>query len=208
MRPHRRQPARLSCPWDSPGKTLEWAAISFSNAWKWKVKVKSLSRVRPSATPWTAAFQAPPSMGFSRQEYWSGVPLPPPVYTIYLPTFTYSHIQPVVADFKAKVIFKKMLGKQRDGTKVKLVSPHHSQQINWVLALLSNWWDFPGGSVNNPPAKNSCRRRRDCCLGREHPPEEGMATHSSILAWEIPWTEEPGRLWCRGSPKSWTQLRG
>ena len=56
--------------------TLEWVAISFSNAWKWKVKVKSLSRVRLLATPWTAAYQAPPSMGFSRQEYWSGVPLP------------------------------------------------------------------------------------------------------------------------------------
>ena len=56
-------------------RTLEWVAISFSNAWKWKVKVKSLSRVRLLATPWTAAYQAPPSMGFSRQEYWSGVPL-------------------------------------------------------------------------------------------------------------------------------------
>ena len=51
---------------------LEWAAISFSNAWKWTVQVKSLSRVRLFATPRTAAFQAPPSMGFSRQEYWSG----------------------------------------------------------------------------------------------------------------------------------------
>ena len=59
-------------------RTLEWVAISFSNAWKWKVEVKSLSRVRPSATPWTAVFQAPPSMGFSRQEYWSEVPLPSP----------------------------------------------------------------------------------------------------------------------------------
>ena len=57
-------------------RTLEWVAISFSNAWKWKVKVKSLSRVQPSVIPWTAAFQAPPSMGFSRQEYQSGVPLP------------------------------------------------------------------------------------------------------------------------------------
>ena len=57
-------------------RTLEWVAISFSNAGKWKVKVKSLSRVRLLATPWTAAYQAPPSMGFSRQEYWSGVPLP------------------------------------------------------------------------------------------------------------------------------------
>ena len=59
-------------------RTLEWVAISFSNAWKRKVKVKSLSRVRPLATPWTAAHQAPPSMGPSRQEYWSGVPLPSP----------------------------------------------------------------------------------------------------------------------------------
>ena len=57
-------------------RTPEWVAISLSNAWKWKVKVKSLSRVRLSATPWTAAHQAPPSMGLSRQEYWSGVPLP------------------------------------------------------------------------------------------------------------------------------------
>ena len=59
-------------------RTLERVAISFSNAWKWKVKVKSLSRVRLLATPWTAAYQAPPSMGFYRQEYWSGVPLPSP----------------------------------------------------------------------------------------------------------------------------------
>ena len=59
-------------------RTLEWVAISFSNAEKWKVKVKSLSCVRLLATPWTAAYQAPPSMGFSRQEYWSGVPLPSP----------------------------------------------------------------------------------------------------------------------------------
>ena len=63
-------------------RTLEWVAISFSNAGKWKVKVKSLSCVRPSATPWTPAFPAPPSMGFSRQEYWSGVPLPSPMYVL------------------------------------------------------------------------------------------------------------------------------
>ena len=57
-------------------RTLEWVAISFSKAWKWKVKVKSHSHVRLLETPWTAAYQAPPSMGFSRQEYWTGVPLP------------------------------------------------------------------------------------------------------------------------------------
>ena len=64
-------------------RTLEWVAISLSNAWKWKVKVKSLSRVQLLATPWTAAYQAPPSMGFSRQEYWSGVPLPSPIVHVY-----------------------------------------------------------------------------------------------------------------------------
>ena len=53
-------------------RTLEWVAISFSNAWKWKVKAKLFCRVRLLATPWTAAHQAPPSMGFSRQKYWSG----------------------------------------------------------------------------------------------------------------------------------------
>jgi len=57
-------------------RTLEWVAISFSSAWKWKAKVKLLSPVWPPVTPWTAAYHAPPSMGFSRQEYWSGVPLP------------------------------------------------------------------------------------------------------------------------------------
>ena len=57
-------------------RTLEWVAISFSNAWKWKMKVTLLSRVQLFVTPRTAAYQAPPSMGFSRQEYWSGVPLP------------------------------------------------------------------------------------------------------------------------------------
>ena len=57
-------------------RVLEWVAISFSRAWKWKVKGKSLSRVQLLVTPWAAACQAPPSLGFSKQEYWSGVPLP------------------------------------------------------------------------------------------------------------------------------------
>ena len=64
-------------------RTLEWVAISFSNAWKWKVKGKSLSCVWLLATLWTTAYQAPPSMGFSRQEYWSGLPLPSPDNVAY-----------------------------------------------------------------------------------------------------------------------------
>ena len=85
-------------PWDGsppgspvPGilqaRTLEWVAISFSNAWKWKVQVKSLSRVRLLATPWTAAYQAPLSMGPSKQEHWSGLPLPSPSSPLPPPYF-------------------------------------------------------------------------------------------------------------------------
>ena len=74
--PRDSSPPGSSVPGILQARTLEWVAISFSNAWKWKVKVKSLSHVRLLATPWTAAYQAPLSMGFSRQEYWSGVPLP------------------------------------------------------------------------------------------------------------------------------------
>ena len=59
-------------------RILEWVAISFSNTWKWKVKVKSLNRVGFLATPQTAAYQDPPSMRFSRQEHWSGLPLSSP----------------------------------------------------------------------------------------------------------------------------------
>ena len=68
-------------------RTPEWVAISFSNAWKWKVKVRSLSCVRLLATPWTTAYQAPSSMGFSRQAYWSGVPLPSPRNTVNPPNW-------------------------------------------------------------------------------------------------------------------------
>ena len=82
-------------------RTLEWAAISLSNAWKWKVKVRSISRVWLLATPWTAAYQAPLSMGFSRQEYWSGVPLPSPsVILSYLNNSYKCHENQIVAKTK------------------------------------------------------------------------------------------------------------
>ena len=73
-------------------RTLEQVAISFSNAGKWKVKVKSLSHVRLLAIPWTAAYQAPPSMGFSGQQYWSGVPLPSPSIYKNMYKFTYFNL--------------------------------------------------------------------------------------------------------------------
>ena len=76
--PRDSSPPGFPVPGILQARTLEWVAISFSNAGKWKMKVKSLSCVRLRANPWTAAYQAPPSMGFARQEYWSGVPLPSP----------------------------------------------------------------------------------------------------------------------------------
>ena len=75
VQPHRRQPTRLHCPWDSPGKNTGVGCHFLLQC----VKVKSLSHVQLLATLWTAAHQAPPSMGFSRQEDWSGVPLPSPL---------------------------------------------------------------------------------------------------------------------------------
>ena len=74
-------PPGSSIPGILQARILEWVAIAFSNAWKWKVKVKSLSHVRILAIPWTV-YQASPSVGFPRQEYWSGVPLPSPKISI------------------------------------------------------------------------------------------------------------------------------
>ena len=76
-------------------RTLQWVAISFSDAWKWKVKVKSLGHVQLFVTPWPSAYKAPPSMVFSRQEYWSGLPLPSPtnVNNILQTIITMLHIR-------------------------------------------------------------------------------------------------------------------
>ena len=77
--PQRRQPTRLCHPWDSPGKNTGAGCHFLLQCMKVKSESESLSRVWLLATAWTAAYQAPPSMGFSRQEYWSGVPLPSPL---------------------------------------------------------------------------------------------------------------------------------
>ena len=92
-------------------RTLEWAAISFSNAWKWKVKMKSLSHVWLLATPWTVPYQAPPSMGFSRQEYWSGLPLPSLIGFLTNPkTKFWGHfVQNAYQDCSESIIFSSVL---------------------------------------------------------------------------------------------------
>ena len=86
-------PPGSSVPEILQARTLEWVSISFSNAWKWEVKVKSLSHVRLLATPWTAPYQAPPPMGFSRQEYRSGVPLPSPRAPWACPNPVWPHLK-------------------------------------------------------------------------------------------------------------------
>ena len=109
-------------------RTLEWVAISFSNAWKWKVKVKSFSRVWLLATPRTAGYQAPPPMGFSRQEYWNGVPLPSPVvfltlslidFYIFCVALYWSHY----FSFNAQIIPSLASGPLRTGISVTFTRP-------------------------------------------------------------------------------------
>ena len=119
------------------------------------MKVKLLSRVRLFTTPWAAAHQAPPSMGFSRQEYWSGVPLPSP-------DSSYGELYNYFIIYHNVIITGLPLVAQT-------VKNLPSLQETWVRSL--NW---------------------------EDPLEKGMATHSSILAWRIPWTEKPGGLQSMG----------
>ena len=94
VRPHRGQPTKLSRPWDSPGENIGVDCHFLLQCRKVKMKVKSPSCVQLLATPWTAAYQAPPSMGFSRQEHWSGLPFSSPMHACMLNRF--SHVQPLV----------------------------------------------------------------------------------------------------------------
>ena len=78
VQPHRRQPTRIPRPWDSPGKNTGVGCHFLLQCMKVKSESEVAQSFRLFATPWTAAYQAPPSMAFSRPEYWSGVPLPSP----------------------------------------------------------------------------------------------------------------------------------
>ena len=131
-------------------RILEWVAISFSNAWKWKVKVKSLSRVRPSATPWTAAYQAPPSIGFSKQEYWSGLPLPSPVHKLKL------------MQIEGKSAFPDLKTDQWLNMLVAFIGNYSTLKkeheeiwcISWWLSLRWNVWQYSWKSWNVNTAQN------------------------------------------------------
>ena len=170
------QPNRLPRPWHSPGKNAGVGCHSLLQCMK--VKVKSVSRVRLLATPWIAAYQAPLSMGFSRQEYWSGVPLPSLTlslhYQIYFICFNYILLLNI-----PKMIYRFMLSK-----------------INYV-----NFWACVSLVAQRLKWLPPMRDTRVRSLGGEDPLEKEMATHSSILPWRIPWTEELGRLQSTGSQR-------
>ena len=163
--------------------------------------MKSLSRVQLFATPWTVAYQAPPSLGFSRQEYWSGLPFPSPGD---LPK---PGIEPGLPALQTDALLSEPPGRplvwpqvnNREGTQ-----PHPSTE-NWIKDLLNmalptrarpsfaHSQSLPCTAVGKESACNAGETPVQF-LDWEDPLEKEMATHSSILARRIPWTEEPGRL--------------
>ena len=133
VRPHRRPPTRLPHPWDSPGKNTGVGCHFLLQC----VKVKSLSPIGLLATAWTAAYQAPPSIGFSRQEYWSGVPLPSP--HLLFDQFQFALIHgPNIPGCYAVLLFKAL-----DFTSTtKLSHPPLGVVFALVLSLHSFWSYF------------------------------------------------------------------
>ena len=128
-------------------RTLEWVAISFSSTWKWKVKVKSLSHVRLCATPWTVAHQAPPSMGFSRQEYWSGMPLPSPLLAIRnmkIKTIMRYHFILTAATAAKLLQSCPSLCDPKDGSPPGSPVPGilQARTLEWVAISFSNAWKW------------------------------------------------------------------
>ena len=188
-------------PWDSPGKntgvagfpvpgilqarTLEWVAISFSNACKWKVKVESLSRVRLQATPWTAAYQALSSMGFSRQEYWSGVPL------LLVPNT--SHLR--------NSVLEKTLESPLDCKEIKPVNPKGNQP--WIFIRRTD--AEAEASILWPPEAKSRLTGEDTDAGKDWRQEEKEVTEDKMVGWHhlTQWTwvwANSRRQWRTGKP--------
>ena len=130
-------------------RTLEWVAISFSNAWRWKVKVKSLSRVRLLATPWTAAHQVPPSMGFSRQEYWSGVLLH--LESCYLADFWQTHTLNLSLQSKYDIstLWKCFLKEMCDMKKSLLKQCENISNVKLFYSR-NGYWDHTRKSKTHP----------------------------------------------------------
>ena len=176
-------PLGFSVPGILQARILEWVAISFSNAWKWKLKVKLLSHALLLATPCTAAYQAPLSMGFSRQEFWSGVPLPSPMrHTIYAENFRgqiNSYLQQV---WRISGFFGSSAGKESTsnaGNPGSIPGSGRSSGEGIGYPFQYSWASLVAQMIKNLPAMQETWVRS---LGWEDSLEKGMETHSSILA--------------------------
>ena len=145
------------------------------------MKVKSLSHVHFLATTWTAVYQAPPSMGFSRQEYWSGLPLPSPIHV--------PRGQQTLTPWRQKLLCSGHFQ----------TSPTYSSSANSSVSFIIQ--GLPDAQmVKTLPAMQETRAQS---LGQEDNLEKGTAIHTSILTWRIPWTEETSRLQSMG----WQRVR-
>ena len=209
---HRRQPIRLLCPWDSPGKNTGVGCQFLLQC----MKVKSESEVAQScltlSDPMDRSLPGFSVHGFSRQEYWSGVPflhfqshkLCPDsgqkeavLFSIQLHSPANLALLEFQACWRGNIMYgeKRSLRSSRFGFELKICNLHYD-------GLLVNWASLVAQMVKNLPA---VQETWVWSLGLKDPLEKGMATHSSILAWRIPWTEEPGRLQSMGS-QSCTRL--
>ena len=145
-------------------RTLEWVAISFSSAWKWKVKVKSLSRVWLLAIPWTAAYQAPPSMGFSGQQYWSGVLLPSPTTIL---GGAYYHLfyrwRNRGSDGLRKLLKFTWLGSGGARTEHRFFWPQEQHSFHYASPLLSITGNCQGWLAQNATYR-LCKTKTSFCL--------------------------------------------
>ena len=147
VQPQRRQPPRLPWPWDSPGKNTVVGCHFLLQCRK--VKVKSLSRDQLFATPWTTASQAPPPMGFSRQEYWSGVPLPSPRFRNNnfkrkkVAFFGFWYVLFCAFVWGGRILFVLILGNESEQVSCSVMSDSsqlHGLQPSRLLCP----WDSPG----------------------------------------------------------------
>ena len=140
--------------------------------WKLCLLLSRFSHVWLFATPWMVAHQSPLSMKFSRQEYWSGLPFPPP----------------------------RIFPTQRSDSVLLC-------RLHWQAGSLQGTGDSVPQWLSSPVTQmvrklSAMRWTQVWALGQEDLLEKGMATHSSILAWRIPWTEEPGGLQSWGHKQS------
>ena len=180
--PRHGSPPGFPIPEILQARTLEWVAISLSNAWKWKVKVKSLSHVWLLATSWTAAYQAPPSMGFSRQEYWSGLPLPSP--HLSLDCLIHSFVRLIdYLDLFCSLSPTYVCDWVRGAIYLQVYHPALSTTLNELPSYNTQCASLVAQLVKSLPAM---QETQIWFLGLEDPLEERMATHFSILAWRNP----------------------